>query len=101
MTEEEKILVSPEVCSTIDDEKRILHMEIPLPGVKKENIKLKMQDDGCSLSAPRKDIVYFSVLSFCCKVDPEKADAHYENGLLKLDVPLKHYSENVIRVPVL
>ena len=36
---EEKIKISPDICSYVDDDHTKLTLEISLPGVKKENIK--------------------------------------------------------------
>jgi len=97
---EEKINVSPDVCSYIDDESTKISLEISIPGVKKEDISLKVQEDSFNLSAPRDDIKYVTTLAFCCPVNPEKAEAKYENGLLKVTVPFKDPMEDAIKIPV-
>ena len=97
---EEKIRVAPEVCSYVDEEHTALNLEISIPGASKENIKLKMHSDSFTLSAPRDDIEYVTTLSFCCPVDPEQAEAKYENGLLKVSVPFKDVMEDAIQVAV-
>jgi HSP20 family molecular chaperone IbpA len=97
---EEKINVSPDVCSYFDDDESRINIEISLPGVKKEDISLKFLEDSLSLSAPRDDIKYVATLSLCCPVVPEKAEAKYENGLLKITAPFKDAMEDALEIKV-
>jgi HSP20 family molecular chaperone IbpA len=97
---EEKIKVSPEVCSYVDDEHSKLSIEISIPGVSKDDINLKMHEDSLNLRAPRDDIEYVTTLSFCCPVEAEKAEAKYKNGQLLIDIPFKDIMEGAIKVKV-
>ena len=96
----ERIRVAPEICSYADDEGKLLSVEITIPGVKRENIELKLQEDSLYLRAPRDDIEFASTLAFCCPVVPDRAEAHYENGILKLAVPFRDEMEHAIRVNI-
>ena len=96
----EKIRVAPEVCSYVDDEHTKLTLEISIPGVSKENIELKMHDDSFSLAAPRDETEYVTTLSFCCPVNPEAAEANYENGLLTVVVPFKDPMEDAVTIAI-
>ena len=97
---EEKTRVAPEVCSYTDDDHTTLTLEISIPGVAKENIKLKMHEDSFALRAPREETEYVTTLSFCCPVNPEKAEAKYENGLLTVKIPFKDPLEDAIKIPI-
>ena len=86
---EDKLKMAADVCSYVDEEKHSINLEICIPGIKKEDIHLKMRDDSFSLFAPRKDFDYVAAAAFCCPVMPDAAQASYENGVLKVAVPLK------------
>jgi HSP20 family protein len=96
----DRIKVAPEICSYVDDEGQSLSVEISIPGVRKEDVNLKLLEDSLYLTAPRDDVEFVSTLAFCCPVVPEKGEAHYENGLLKLTVPFKDEMEDALRVTI-
>lgn len=97
---EEKVRITPEACAYADSEHSTLNLEITIPGVKKEDINVKMHEDSFYLSAPREDIEYVSALAFCCPVKPEAAKVKYEEGLLKIEVPFKDPMEDAVQLTV-
>ncbi|MFX1570753.1 MAG: Hsp20/alpha crystallin family protein [Promethearchaeota archaeon] len=98
--ETEKYLMSPEVCSWADDEDNTYKIEIQLPGVEKDTIKLKMHEDSFFIKGETEDTTYIGSYSMCCPINPEKAKAVYKNGLLKIEVPFKEPEFHSIEIEV-
>jgi HSP20 family molecular chaperone IbpA len=92
--------VAPEICSSTDDDLGVLSIEIQIPGVRKEDIVLKVRDDGLSLLAPRDDFDFSTTLAFCCPVNPDGVEAHYESGLLRISAPFRDVMEDAREVNI-
>lgn len=92
--------MAADICSCVDDSKSALHLEFIIPGVKKEDINLKLNDDSFNLRAEKKDVEYVSSGSFCCPVEIKKTEANYENGLLLIDIPLKYPWKDAYNVTI-
>jgi HSP20 family molecular chaperone IbpA len=92
--------MSPQICAYSDEEEKNLKIEIELPGVKKENIKLKMEETGFYIDAKKEDVEYLGTFALCCPILPKQAKAHYQEGLLKVEVPYKETVEKALDVPI-
>jgi HSP20 family protein len=85
--EETITVVTPEVCVDHDDES--YYITIELPGVAKGHVDLSVGEQSVCVEAMREDIAYLGCFSLAHSVDESKAKATFDNGLLKLTVPLK------------
>lgn len=97
---EDKFLMSPEICSWADDESETYKIEIQLPGVEKDSIKLKMHDDSFFIKGETEDTIYIGSYPICCPVKPEEAKAVYHQGLLKIEVPFKEPEYKSVEITI-
>ena len=96
----EKLYIRPEFCLYNSDDDTQLVMEIHLPGVKKKDIDLHMNDDSFTLKAPRGDIEYRISDVLCCAVNSKESKAEYNDGLLIIKTPYKDRYENAVKIKV-
>ena len=75
-----------EGCSDLENEYKLIY---ELPGVKKEDISIKVVKNGLRLNAKRgKHLEFVNEYPFLMDVDPEASIAHYTEGLLVIHVPI-------------
>jgi HSP20 family molecular chaperone IbpA len=92
--------VSPDTVAYSDAETGKLVVEFAIPGAPTETIDLKLLPDSVHLTAPARDIEYVSALALAWPVKPDKAEATYEHGLLRIEVPFKDPMEDAVKVPI-
>lgn len=70
-----------------------------IAGVDKEDIKLEMTSSSVCLNASGKDVNYSGCYSLAHEIDPKKALAKFEKGLLTITIPLtKKFSGEIIKI---
>ena len=92
--------VAPDTVAYADGEQRKLIVEFAIPGAPAETIDVKVLKDSVHLLAPARDIEYVSALALGWPVKPDKAEATYENGLLRIEVPFKDPMEDAVKVAI-
>jgi HSP20 family molecular chaperone IbpA len=92
--------VAPNTVAYADEEKKRLVVEFAIPGAPTETIDLKLLPDSVHLTAPANDIEYVSALALAWPVKPDKAEAIYEHGLLRIEVPFKDPMEDAMKVAI-
>jgi HSP20 family molecular chaperone IbpA len=84
----------PDVFFAHEDQAGRLKIEVELPGVDKKDIALDMRRDSFCVSAPRgEDTEYSGCYMLAHEVMPEKAEARFDSGLLRIFAPIKGWEE--------
>ena len=96
----ERMKVAPDTVAYADGERRMLVVEFAIPGAPPESIDVKILKDSVHLLAPARDIEYVSALALGWPVKPDKAEAAYVNGLLRIEVPFKDPMEDAVKVAI-
>jgi HSP20 family molecular chaperone IbpA len=97
---EYRIRVAPHTVAYADAENHKLVLEFAIPGAPTDTIDVKILEDRLHLRAPAKEIEYVSALALGWPVKPDKAEATYEHGLLRIEVPLKDPMENAVKLSI-
>ncbi|HUX20585.1 MAG TPA: hypothetical protein VMW69_05045, partial [Spirochaetia bacterium] len=92
--------VAPVTVAYADSDNRKLVVEFAIPGAPAETVDVKMLKDSVHLTAPARDIEYVSALALGWQVKPDKAEATYEHGLLRIEVPFKDPMEDAVKVAI-
>ena len=95
-----RMKVAPETVAYADGENHKLVVEFAIPGAPSDTIDVKILEDSVHLIAPARDIEYVAALALSWPVKPDKAEATYENGLLRIEVPFKDPMEDAVKVAI-
>jgi HSP20 family molecular chaperone IbpA len=95
-----EMVVSPEICVFNDENLETMNIQIEIPGVDKDNIDLHFYEDGFYVVAKGENTKYMASYSLIFPVEPEKAIANYENGLLTVNIPYKKPFQPGVKVKI-
>ena len=93
-----RIRVAPNTVAYVENHKLI--MDFAIPGAPTETIDVKILEDSVHLTAPAREIEYVAALALGWPVKPGKAEATYEHGLLRIEVPLKDPMEDAVKIVI-
>jgi len=97
---EYRMKVAPVTAAYVDAENRKLVVEFAIPGAPADTVDVKLLKDSVHLTAPARDIEYVASLALAWPVKPEKAEATYEHGMLRIEVPFKDPMEDAVKVAI-
>ena len=97
---EDRIRVAPNTVAYADRESHKLVVEFAIPGAPTETIDVKILEDSIYLTAPARNIEYVAALALGWPVKPAKAEATYDHGLLRIEVPVKDPMEDAVKVVI-
>src|SRR5205085_1083391 len=97
---EYRMKVAPDTVAYADGDNHKLVVEFAIPGAPADTIDLKILEYSVHLTAPARDIEYVSALALGWPVKPDKAEATYEHGLLRIEMPLKDPMEDAVKVAI-
>jgi HSP20 family molecular chaperone IbpA len=92
--------VHPDIYKSINYTEKKVDIEVALPGVKKEDIKLKALPTWFKLSATRNSVEFAANSSFGIEVIPDKTSAEYSNGLLKIHAIVKDPLDSAVEIEI-
>lgn len=88
-----------EPACDVEETKSHFVFNFDLPGVKKDEVKIHIQDNQLTISGERKQETqsaisreryhgaFYRTFTLPANVDAEKIEAHYENGVLQIAIP--------------
>ena len=95
-----KLIANPQICAVENEEGTGFDIEVYLPGVSKDTIKLKMDSEYIHISGETDTLKYTGLYGLCCPVEPKEAKTTYKEGLLKIHVPYKKVEMHTIEVKI-
>lgn len=90
----------PDIRMYDNDDSSGYIIEIILPGVEKDTLKLKMNKENLIIYGETDTINYGGLYQLCCPVDTEEAKSTYKNGLLKIEVPYLDPMKDTIDIKI-
>jgi len=81
-----KIVLSPDVC--FDHDLENYYIQVELPGVERKDVELSVSEQSFCVRASREDIDLMACYYLAHPVNADKAKAKYNNGMLRVTIPL-------------
>ncbi|OGP92342.1 MAG: hypothetical protein A2156_14760 [Deltaproteobacteria bacterium RBG_16_48_10] len=96
----DKTKLTPCTCFSHDETGGRLRIDLEMPGVSKDDIKLEMRKNSFCVRAPKSENSEYSrCFLLTHEIEPGKSEAKYENGLLRIFCPIRDW-EHKVNVPI-
>jgi HSP20 family protein len=95
-----RIKVAPDTVAYTDEESHKLVVEFAIPGAPMDTIDVKILENSLHLTAPASDIDYVAALALGWPVKTDKAEATYDDGLLRIEMPIENPMEDAVKVTI-
>ncbi len=92
--------IRPTYYSNFNSDEREFECEIHLPGVKKDDVKLRVLPELFDVKAKREHVLFTLTEYFPCELDVNSIKAKYENGLLQLKAKIRDPLEDAVDIPL-
>jgi len=92
--------IRPTYYSNFNSDECEFECEVHLPGVTKNDVKLRVLPELFDLKAKREHLLFTLTEYFPCELDVNSLQAKYENGLLQLKAKIRDPLENAIDIPL-
>lgn len=79
----------PLIETVVDDKENVVKIAAEMPGVTKEDINITASEDRVTISAERGNKKYYTEVPLPVAVDPNSAEATYNNGILEVRLKAK------------
>ena len=86
--EDDKRIITPGMCADHDAEQ--YNVQIEMPGVKKEDVELVVNEQSLCVKGARKDADFHACYRLAHEIIVDEVEASFDNGLLTISMPLKH-----------
>ncbi|MEJ2280238.1 MAG: Hsp20/alpha crystallin family protein [Candidatus Lokiarchaeota archaeon] len=77
--ERKKSIISPQICSYDTEESDGFIIEVILPGVEKDTINLKLDDENIFVSGETDSLRYVGAYGLCCAVEEDFYEFEFKN----------------------
>jgi HSP20 family protein len=91
-TESKRSYQAPCSCFYYDQKEGRYTIEVQMPGIQGKDISLDMWEDNFCVWAKKDDKEYSGCYMLAHDVDPARAEARYDNGLLRILAPFKDWT---------
>jgi HSP20 family protein len=84
----------PLIETVVDDKENVVKIAAEMPGVTKEDINITVSEDKVIISAEHGNKKYYTEVPLSVAVDPNSAEASYNNGILEVRLKTKEPVKN-------